>query len=165
MFTRNDDFQRGRRRTSAFGRGTFSNDIAGVSHHNSSMAENSDYRHELSLRDEQLRRELDMRHEAALREQAIRDKAWEERFAGFLSAQAERDKRLDESTASIKSDISKLGSLKVNIWGAMATAVGTILAIAALCVAVYGIDRQSQSPTSASASAASQPAPVTKPAE
>ena len=56
---------------------------------------------------------------------------------GFLAAQAERDKRLDESVANIRGDISKLGSLKVNIWGAMLTSVGIGIAVAALSVTFY----------------------------
>lgn len=56
---------------------------------------------------------------------------------GFLAVQAERDKRLDESIANIRGDISRLGSLKLNIWGAMLTAVGVGIAIAALSVTFY----------------------------
>lgn len=119
-----------------------------------------DYRHELSLRDEQLRRELDLRHESMRQEQAIRDKAWEQRFSGFLDAQAERDKRLDESVASIKSDIASLGSLKLNIWGAMLTAIGILVAIAGLSLAFY----QTGKADSSSPASATQPAQKTAPA-
>jgi len=70
---------------------------------------------ELDVRDEALKRELDMRHETFLGEQALRDKAWDERFNGFLRAQAERDRafettsqarfaRIENDIASIKSD-------------------------------------------------------------
>lgn len=56
---------------------------------------------------------------------------------GFLAAQAERDRRLDESFASVRREIDKLGSLKLNIWGAMLTAVGLVVAIAALSLSFY----------------------------
>jgi hypothetical protein len=56
---------------------------------------------------------------------------------GFLAVQAERDKRLDESIANIRGDIARLGSLKLNIWGAMLTAVGIGIAVAALSVTFY----------------------------
>lgn len=59
------------------------------------------------------------------------------KIEGFLAVQAERDKRLDESIANIRGDISRLGSLKLNIWGAMLTAVGVGIAIAALSVTFY----------------------------
>lgn len=92
---------------------------------------------EISLRDETIRRELDLRRESFLAEQAIRDQAWEAKFSGFLSTQAERDKRLDESVSGIRADLTRLGSLKLNIWGAMLTAVGVGLAVAALSVSFY----------------------------
>lgn len=96
-----------------------------------------EFRKEIALRDDTVRRELDLRREAFTSEQAIRDKAWQEHFNGFLATQAERDKRLDESIAGIRSDISNLGSLKLNIWGAMLTAVGIGIAVAALSVTFY----------------------------
>lgn len=96
-----------------------------------------EFRKEIALRDDTIRRELDLRRESFLAEQAIRDKAWEEKFSGFLATQSERDKRLDESIGGIRSDITKLGSLKLNIWGAMLTAVGIGIAVAALSVTFY----------------------------
>jgi hypothetical protein len=94
------------------------------------MTESTDYRHELDLRDEQLRRELDLRHESSRTEQAERDKAWNERFSGFLAQQVERDKRLDASIASIakSQDETKSGitSMKTTM---IVTAVSTVLAI------------------------------------
>ncbi|PYB85279.1 hypothetical protein DMX07_04605 [Pseudomonas soli] len=56
---------------------------------------------------------------------------------GFLVAQSERDKRLDESIAGVRRDIDRLGSLKLNIWGAMLTAVALGVTVAALSVTVY----------------------------
>jgi|GEM_PF-5015687 len=59
------------------------------------------------------------------------------KIEGFLAAQAERDRRLDESIAGVRRDIDKLGSLKLNIWGAMLTAIGVGVAITALSVSFY----------------------------
>ncbi|KIH81658.1 hypothetical protein UCMB321_4588 [Pseudomonas batumici] len=116
-----------------------------------------EFRKEIGLRDETIRRELDLRRESFLAEQAIRDKAWDEKFSGFLAAQSERDKRLDESVANIRDDISHLGSLKLNIWGAMLTAVGIGIAVAALSVTFYQTGKVDK-PTPA-------PAPITTPAK
>lgn len=58
-----------------------------------------DYRHELALRDEQLKRELDLRHENARQEQAAREKALDDRLAAFVATQAEREKALDNQLA------------------------------------------------------------------
>lgn len=89
-----------------------------------------DARSEIELRDEQVRRELDLRQEAFRIEQAIRDKAMEERFSGFLAAQAERDKRIDgsltllaDSQREIKGSI---GSMRSTI---IVTAITTVAAI------------------------------------
>jgi hypothetical protein len=68
---------------------------------------------------------------------------------GFLAAQIERDRRLDESIAGVRRDIDRLGNLKLNIWGAMLTAVGLGVAIAALSVTFYQTGK-SDSPTAAS---------------
>lgn len=126
------------------------------------MTTETDYRHELHLRDEQLRRELDLRQESFRSEQATRDQAWNERFSGFLSQQAERDKRLDESVAAIRGDISRLGSLKMNIWGAMLTAVGIGIAVAALSLTFYQTGKSDQAPSqSVQAQVKPQPAPST----
>ncbi|WP_054070220.1 hypothetical protein [Pseudomonas syringae group genomosp. 3] len=83
------------------------------------MNENHDYRHELSLRDEQLRREMDLRDKSFRAEQATRDKALDEKFSGFLAAQTERDKawekisdsrfeRIEKDVISIKLDTKKV---------------------------------------------------------
>ncbi|PPS33958.1 hypothetical protein BVY10_04750 [Pseudomonas amygdali pv. morsprunorum] len=77
------------------------------------MSQQHDYRHELSLRDEQLRREMDLRQESFRAEQAARDKALDEKFSGFLAAQAERDKASDYRFGRIESDLSSIkGDLK-----------------------------------------------------
>ena len=83
------------------------------------MTENHDYRHELSLRDEQVRREMDLRDKSFRAEQATRDKALDEKFSGFLAAQTERDKawekisdsrfeRIEKDVSSIKLDTKKV---------------------------------------------------------
>jgi hypothetical protein len=105
-----------------------------------------EFRKEISLRDDTIRRELDLRRESFLAEQAIRDQAWEAKFSGFLSIQAERDKRLDESVSGIRADLTRLGSLKLNIWGAMLTAVGVGLAVAALSVSFYQTGKAEKPP-------------------
>ncbi|MBC3438248.1 hypothetical protein HU735_22770 [Pseudomonas sp. BW16M2] len=56
---------------------------------------------------------------------------------GFLVAQSEREKRLDDSIAGVRRDIDRLGSLKLNIWGAMLTAVALGVTVAALSVTFY----------------------------
>lgn len=101
------------------------------------MNEPSDYRHELQIRDDQLRREIDQRQEAFRAEQAIRDKVNDERFQSFLSVQAERDKRLDESMSNIRGELSKLGSLKLSVWAAMFTGLAITLAVIAFGVTAY----------------------------
>lgn len=64
------------------------------------MTEPSDYRHELALRDEQLKREMDIRHENARQEQVARDKALDDRLSAFMATQAEREKALDNQLSS-----------------------------------------------------------------
>ncbi|SOQ10351.1 hypothetical protein CFBP3846_03671 [Pseudomonas syringae pv. avii] len=77
------------------------------------MSEPHDYRHELSLRDDQIRREMDLRQESFRAEQAARDKALDEKFSGFLAAQTERDKASDYRFGRIESDLSSIkGDLK-----------------------------------------------------
>ncbi|WP_338546839.1 hypothetical protein V6W80_09940 [Pseudomonas benzopyrenica] len=113
---------------------------------------NDDYRHELSLRDEQLRRELDLRHENARQEQAARDKALDERLAGFIAAQAERDKALDARfsgfyAAQVERDkqmediaaratkaAESAATVKSNYWAAVGV---QLLAVAAIVVGGY----------------------------
>lgn len=55
----------------------------------------------------------------------------------FLAAQAERDKRLDDSLANIRGDISRLGSLKLSIWGAMFTGLAITLTVIGLGLTAY----------------------------
>lgn len=173
------------------------NDIAADKADTRAMTEPSDYRHEMALRDEQLKRELDIRNESSKLEQAIRDKSLDDRLTafiatqaerekaldkqlagfyaaqaerdktldaqikGFQATQAERDKRLDEKVADIKSEITKLGSLKLNIWGAMVTAIGILVAIAALSLTFYQTGKaDSQAPAGNSQSATQSPTAI-----
>jgi hypothetical protein len=80
------------------------------------------------------------------------------KIEGFLGAQAERDKRLDESLAAVRRDIDKLGSLKLNIWGAMLTAVGLGVAITSLSISFYQTGK-------AEKSEATQPPAIMAPAQ
>lgn len=108
----------------------------------SAIEERMDKRMDRADRQAELRAQ-DAKEEMALRdasfriEREIRDQAADERFQSFLAVQAERDKRLDESVAGIRGDIARLGSLKLNIWGAMLTAVGIGITVAALSVTFY----------------------------
>lgn len=176
------------------------NDIAVKKADTRIMTETSDYRNELALRDEQLKREMDIRHESSKLEQAIRDKSLDdrltafiatqaerekaldnqlagfyaaqaerdktldERLKGFHATQAERDKRLDETVADIKSEITKLGSLKLNIWGAMLSAIGILVAIAALSLTFYQTGKADSQPPVSSSQAATQSSTVSPPA-
>lgn len=81
------------------------------------------------------------------------------KIEGFLSAQAERDKRLDESLAGMRRDIDKLGSLKLNIWGAMLTAVGLGVAITALSVSFYQTGKAERPEISQPPAVTAPPAP------
>jgi len=130
--------------------------------HNQPMTDITDYRNELKFRDESLRRELDLRQESFRSEQAIRDKALDEKFAGFLAVQAERDKRLDGSLTAIHDDISRLGSLKLSIWGAMFTGLAITLTVIGLGITSYQAGQTDRRPpVDAPRAEASQAPPVT----
>lgn len=83
------------------------------------------------------REELNARLETIEVKMDARVEAISSKIDGFLAAQAERDRRLDESIAGVRRDIDRLGSLKLNIWGAMVTALTVGLAITALSVTFY----------------------------
>lgn len=116
---------------------TVANESAIVSEEQSngpqSMASH-DYQHELALRDEQLRREIDMRHESLRQEQAARDKALDDRLAGFYAAQAERDKRLEDISARATKAAESAATVKANYWAAV---VVQLLAVVAIVVGAY----------------------------
>lgn len=113
------------------------------------MTDIADYRHELKLRDDSLRKELDLRQESFRAEQAVRDKALDDKFSGFFSAQAERDKswekisearfdRIEKDVASIKTEAkavtTELHSMKVT----MAKYFGGAIVIGAIASAILG---------------------------
>lgn len=83
------------------------------------------------------REEFNARLETIEVKMDARVEAISSKIDGFLAAQVERDKRMDESIASVRRDIDRLGNLKLNIWGAMLTAVGLGVAVAALSVTFY----------------------------
>jgi hypothetical protein len=116
---------------------------------NPPMTDTTDYRNELKLRDEQLRREMDIRQESFRAEQAVRDKALEDRFAGFLTAQVERDKawektsearfdRIEKDIGGIKSDTKKVADDINGIKVTMAKYLGGAIVIGALASAALG---------------------------
>lgn len=113
------------------------------------MTDITDYRHELKLRDDSLRRELDLRQESFRAEQAVRDKALDDRLAGFFAAQAERDKafekisearfeRIEKDVASIKTDAKKVADEVHSIKVAMAKYLGAAIVIGAIASAALG---------------------------
>lgn len=108
-----------------------------------------DYKSELALRDDQLRRELDLRQESFRAEQVARDAALSEKFAGFLAAQAERDKawekisearfeRIEKDVSSIKTDTKKVSEDVNGIKVTMAKYLGAAVVIGALASAALG---------------------------
>lgn len=116
---------------------------------NSTMSQSTDYRHELQLRDEQLRREMDLRQESFRAEQAVREKALDDRVSGFLAAQAERDKawekvsearfdRIEKDVASIKSDTKKVSEDVNGMKITMAKYLGGAIVIGAVASAILG---------------------------
>lgn len=117
--------------------------------HTQHMTDITDYRHELKLRDDSLRKELDLRQEAFRAEQAVRDKALDDRFAGFFAAQAERDKsfekvsdarmdRIEKDVASIKADAKTITTDVQGIKVTMAKYLGAAVVIGALASGLLG---------------------------
>lgn len=106
-------------------------------------------------RAQDVKAELALRDASFRSEQALRDKAADERFQSFLLIQAERDKRLDESISGIRDDISRLGSLKLSIWGAMFTGLAITLTVIGLAVTTYQAGQADRRP------AETPPAPAT----
>ncbi|WP_122575230.1 hypothetical protein [Pseudomonas viridiflava] len=114
------------------------------------MTEPHDYRHELSLRDEQIRREMDLRDKSFRAEQTVRDKALDEKFAGFLAAQAERDRawekisdsrfeRIEKDVSSIKADTKKVGEDVNGIKVTMGKYLGGAIVIGAIASALLSV--------------------------
>ncbi|WP_339534109.1 hypothetical protein [Pseudomonas hunanensis] len=103
------------------------------------------------------REEFNARLETIEVKMDARVEAISSKIDGFLAAQVERDKRMDESIASVRRDIDRLGSLKLNIWGAMATALTIGLAITALSVTFYQTGKSDSSTAAATPPAVSAP--------
>lgn len=119
---------------------------------------------ETDRRSDEFRREISLRDEAFIREQAIRDTALDERFHSFLSAQEERDKRLTQQFEVISREVERLGSIKANVWGAMATSIIILLAVGALSLTAFQAGSANQSASEALHSApALQSPPSTEP--
>ena len=109
-----------------------------------------DFRKEIALRDAQLQRELDIRQESFRAEQLARDAALSEKFAGFLAAQAERDKalekvsesrfeRIEKDVNSIKTDTKKVGEDVNGIKVTMGKYLGGAIVIGAIASALLGV--------------------------
>lgn len=103
------------------------------------------------------REEFNARLETIEVKMDARVEAISSKIDGFLAAQAERDRRLDDSIAGVRRDIDRLGSLKLNIWGAMVTAVTVGIAITALSLSFYQTGKTESSPTLAVPPAISAP--------
>lgn len=125
-----------------------------------SIRSTEEYRREIALRDEAFKREQALRDEAFKREQAVRDKAMDERFSSFLSVQAERDARVNQQFESITRDIDRLGSIKANVWGAMATTIIILLAVGALALTAFQAGSVKPPTAIESATTTSQSAPA-----
>ncbi len=108
------------------------------------------------------REEINARLETIEVKMDARVEAISSKIDGFLAAQAERDRRLDDSIAGVRRDIDRLGSLKLNIWGAMVTAVTVGIAITALSLTFYQTGKSENSSNQTAAPAISQP-PVAQP--
>lgn len=113
------------------------------------MTDITDYRHELKLRDEALRRELDLRQDSFRAEQVVRDKALDDKFSGFFAAQTERDKafekvsdarfdRIEKDVASIKSETKAVTAEVHGIKVTMAKYFGGAIVIGAIASAALG---------------------------
>lgn len=103
------------------------------------------------------REEFNARLETIEVKMDARVEAISSKIDGFLAAQVERDKRMDESIANVRRDIDRLGSLKLNIWGAMATALTIGLAITALSVTFYQTGKSDSSTAAVTPPAVSAP--------
>ncbi|GLX92002.1 hypothetical protein Pfra02_45700 [Pseudomonas fragi] len=94
------------------------------------MTENHDYRHELQLRDEQLRRDM-----AAQRELTDeRMKGLDDRVKAFMDNQIERDKRIEDIAVRATKAAESAATVKSNYWAAVGV---QLLAVAAILVGAY----------------------------
>jgi hypothetical protein len=113
------------------------------------MLNTQDYRHELKLRDDSIRRELDLRQISFRAEQAVRDKALDAKFSGFFAGQTERDKafekvcnarfdRIESDVASIKADSKTITADVQGFKVTMAKYLGGAVVIGAIASGVLG---------------------------
>jgi hypothetical protein len=94
------------------------------------MTDITDYRHELQLRDEQLRRDM-----AAQRELTDeRMKGLDDRVRSFMDNQVERDKRIEDIAVRATKAAESAATVKSNYWAAVGV---QLLAVAAILVGAY----------------------------
>lgn len=94
------------------------------------MTTSTDYRHELQLRDEQLRRDI-----AAQRELIDeRMKGLDDRMRAFMDVQFERDKRIEDIAVRATDAAESAATVKSNYWAAVGV---QLLAVAAILVGAY----------------------------
>nr|WP_238935330.1 hypothetical protein [Pseudomonas typographi] len=116
------------------------------------MTQNTDYRHELQLRDDQLRRDMAAHRELAeerakAQEERIASSlsaldgrigasiaALDERIASFVAVQTERDIRIEEISARATKAAESAATVKANYWAAVGV---QLLAVAAILVGAY----------------------------
>lgn len=99
-------------------------------HHTDLMNETADYRHELQLRDEQLRRDMTAQRELA----DERMRGLDERVKAFMDNQLERDKRIEDIAARATKAAESAATVKSNYWAAVCV---QLLAVAAILVGAY----------------------------
>jgi hypothetical protein len=85
-----------------------------------------------------------------------RVEAMSSKIDAFLALQAERDKRLDESLGNIRGDITRLGSLKLSIWGAMFTGLAITVTVIALGLTSYQAGQADRRPAAQPSQASQQ---------
>lgn len=125
------------------------------------------------------RYELDAKLEAIEARMDSRVASIQSEIRGFLSAQQERDKRIDEQLAASRResdqrfqaaarDIDRLGNLKANIWGAMITTIVILVAVGALALTSFQAGAVKQpaltEPVQAPPAAPTPPPPAPPPA-
>lgn len=105
-------------------------DMSGSEADTEAMSTSTDYRHELQLRDDQLRRDM-----AAQRELSDeRMKGLDDRMKAFMDNQAEHDKRIEDIAARATKAAESAATVKSNYWAAVGV---QLLAVAAILVGAY----------------------------
>lgn len=86
--------------------------------------------HQADRRAQDVRDEISLRDASFRSEQALRDKAADERFQNFLAIQVERDKRIEQTFASIQAnDLEMKDGIKSMKNTVIVTAISAVLAI------------------------------------